>query len=182
MLPKGNTLPTRNYDAKKILCPMGMEYQKIHACPTDCVLYRKELAMLHQCPRCGVSRYEQKHSEFESASKGPPTKVLWYLPVVPRLKRLFNNANDAKLMRWHADGCTTDGHLRHPTDGLQWKKIDSMFPNFSNDSRNIRFGLATNGMNPYGNLSSKHSSWLVLLVIYNLPRWLCMKRKYVIYP
>jgi len=24
MLPKGNTLPTRNYDAKKILCPMGM--------------------------------------------------------------------------------------------------------------------------------------------------------------
>ncbi|XP_027915074.1 uncharacterized protein LOC114174430 [Vigna unguiculata] len=179
MLPKGNTLPTRNYDAKKILCPMGMEYQKIHACPNDCVLYRKELAMLHQCPRCGVSRYKQKHSEFESDSKGPPAKVLWYLPVVPRLKRLFSNANDAKLMRWHADGRTTDGHLRHPADGLQWKKIDSMFPNFSNDSRNIRFGLATDGMNPYGNLSSKHSSWPVLLVIYNLPPWLCMKRKYV---
>ncbi|XP_027922654.1 uncharacterized protein LOC114180542 [Vigna unguiculata] len=179
MLPKGNTLPTRNYDAKKILCPMGMEYQKIHACPNDCVLYRKELAMLHQCPRCGVSRYKQKHSEFESDSKGLPAKFLWYLPVVPRLKRLFSNANDAKLMRWHADGRTTDGHLRHPADGLQWKKIDSMFPNFSNDSRNIRFGLATDGMNPYGNLSSKHSSWLVLLLIYNLPPWLCMKRKYV---
>ncbi|XP_027922699.1 uncharacterized protein LOC114180586 [Vigna unguiculata] len=99
MLPKGNTLPTRNYDAKKILCLMGMEYQKIHACPNDCVLYRKELAMLHQCPWCGVSRYKQKHSEFESDSKGPPAKVLWYLPVVSRLKRLFSNANDAKLMR-----------------------------------------------------------------------------------
>ncbi|XP_027933103.1 uncharacterized protein LOC114188698 [Vigna unguiculata] len=179
MLPKGNTLPTRNYDAKKILCPMGMEYQKIHACPNDYVLYRKELAMLHQCPRCGVSRYKQKHSEFESYSKGPPAKVLWYLPIVPQLKHLFSNANDAKLMRWHVDGRTTDGHLRHPADGLQWKKIDSMFPNFSNDSRNIRFGLATDGMNPYGNLSSKHSSWPVLLVIYNLPPWLCMKRKYV---
>jgi len=34
-------------------------------------------------------------------------------------------------------------------------------------------------MNPYGNLSSKHSSWHVLLVIYNLPPWLCMKCKYV---
>ena len=34
-------------------------------------------------------------------------------------------------------------------------------------------------MNPYGNLSSIHSSWPVLLVIYNLPPWLCMKRKYV---
>jgi len=28
MLPEGNTLPTRNYDAKKILCPMGMEYKR----------------------------------------------------------------------------------------------------------------------------------------------------------
>ena len=54
-----------------------------------------------------------------------------------------------------------------------------MFPNFSNDSRNFRIRLATDGMNPYGNLSSKHKSWPVLLVIYNLPPWLCMKCKYV---
>jgi len=43
MLPEGNTLPTRNYDAKKILFLMGMEYKRIHACPNDCILYRKEL-------------------------------------------------------------------------------------------------------------------------------------------
>ena len=42
MLLDGNTLPTRNYDVKKILCPMGMEYKRIHACPNDCILYRKE--------------------------------------------------------------------------------------------------------------------------------------------
>ena len=35
-------------------------------------------------------------------------------------------------------------------------------------------------MNPFGNLSTNHSSWPVLLVIYNLPPWLCMKRKYLI--
>jgi len=29
------------------------------------------------------------------------------------------------------------------------------------------------------NLSSKHTSWLVLLIIYNLLPWLCMKRKYI---
>ena len=34
-------------------------------------------------------------------------------------------------------------------------------------------------MNLYGSLSSQHSSWLVLLVIYNLPHWLCMKQKYM---
>ena len=34
-------------------------------------------------------------------------------------------------------------------------------------------------MNPYGNLRSKHSSWPVLLMIYNLSPSLCMKRKYM---
>jgi len=34
-------------------------------------------------------------------------------------------------------------------------------------------------MNAYGNLSSKHSSWPILLFIYNFPYWLCMKRKYM---
>ena len=34
-------------------------------------------------------------------------------------------------------------------------------------------------MNPYGSLSTQHSSWPVLQVIYNLPPWLCMKRKYM---
>jgi len=32
ILPQGNTLPTSHYEVKKILCPMGLEYQKIHAC------------------------------------------------------------------------------------------------------------------------------------------------------
>ena len=42
MLLEGNILPNHNYEAKKVLCPMGMEYKKIHACPNDCILYRKD--------------------------------------------------------------------------------------------------------------------------------------------
>ena len=42
LLPEENTLPKSNYQAKKIRCPMGMEYQKIHACPIDCILYNHE--------------------------------------------------------------------------------------------------------------------------------------------
>ena len=34
-------------------------------------------------------------------------------------------------------------------------------------------------MNPFGNLSTNHSSWPVLLMIYDLPPLLCMKRKYI---
>ena len=52
----------------------------------------------------------------------------------------------------------SNGLLRHAVDSPQWKKIDSLFPEFESDPRNLRLDLATNGMNPHGNLSSKHSS------------------------
>ena len=42
MLSDENTLPKSYYQAKKILCSMGMEYLKIHVCPNDCILYRHE--------------------------------------------------------------------------------------------------------------------------------------------
>jgi len=35
-------------------------------------------------------------------------------------------------------------------------------------------------MNIYENLSNNHSSWSVLLVVYNLSQGLCMKRRYMI--
>ena len=39
-LPKDNELPDSTYAAKKVVCPLGLEVQKIHACPNDCILYR----------------------------------------------------------------------------------------------------------------------------------------------
>ena len=69
--------------------------------------------------------------------------------------------------------------LCHLADSSQWKKIYSLYLDFGKEARNLRLGLASDGMNPYGSLSTQHSSWSVLLVIYNLPPWLCMKRKYM---
>jgi len=181
MLPGENTLPNRTYDAKKILCPMGIEYKKIHACPNDCILYWKDNEEKEKCPKCMISRYKKMGDDEGSdvSMKGPPAKVLWYLPIIPRFKRLFANVTDAKNIRWHSKDRKDDGKLRHPADSLQWKKVNSMFPNFGDEPRNLRLGLSTDGMNPYGSLSSIHSSWPILLVIYNLSPWLCMKRKYV---
>jgi len=36
--------------------------------------------------------------------------------------------------------------------------------------------LALDGVNPFGDLSSCHYTWLVVLLNYNLPPWLVMKR------
>ena len=49
-----NMLQKSYYKAKKILCPMGMEYQKIHVCPNDCILYRYEFQEMSKCPICGT--------------------------------------------------------------------------------------------------------------------------------
>jgi hypothetical protein len=83
---------------------MGIEYKKIHACPNDCILYWKDNEEKDKCPKCMISRYKKKGDDEGSdvSTKGPPAKVLWYLPIIPRFKRLFANATDAKNIRWHS--------------------------------------------------------------------------------
>jgi hypothetical protein len=51
--------------------------------------------------------------------------------------------------------------------------------NFAREARNIRFGLSTDGFNPFGEFSSDHSTWPVTLCMFNLPGWMCMKRKFI---
>ncbi len=70
--------------------------------------------------------------------------------------------------------------IRHPADARQWKEFDRKYHEFADDPRNVRFALSTDGMNPFGDLSSSHSTWPVLLSMYNLPTWLCQKRKYIL--
>jgi hypothetical protein len=105
-----------------------------------------------------------------------PAMVMWYLPVADRMRRFFSNPKDAKLMRWwdldkHNKG---DRNLQHPADARQWKKFDEQYYlEFGKDPRNVRFALSTDGMNPFGDRISTHSTWPVILMMYNLPTWLC---------
>ena len=72
--------------------------------------------------------------------------------------------------------------IRHPVDGSQWRNLNREYPQFDNDPRNIRFALSTDGMNPYGEFGSAHSTWPVTLCMFNLPPWLCLKRKFIMMP
>ncbi|XP_073225534.1 uncharacterized protein [Cicer arietinum] len=168
MLPDDNELPSRTYEAKRILCSIGMSYERIHACPNDCILFRNEYELLKACPKCNVSRYKKKEST--------PAKVVWYFPIIPRFRRMYRSEEDSKHLTWHADERIRDGMFRHPADSPQWAKIDHEYPEFGIESRNLRLALSTDGMNPHGLQSISHSTWPVILVIYNLPPWLCMKR------
>ena len=81
----------------------------------------------------------------------------------------------AEHMRWHALDNNSDGLMRHPRDGETWKTIDRTHSGFSFDSRNIQLGLASDGFNPFGTMSTTYSIWPVFLIPYNLPPRMCMK-------
>lgn len=148
---------------------MGSDHVKIHACRKDCILYKKECENFKKCPGCGASRYKFKDNSVEDDDdvtiKGVPAKVIWYLLIIQSFKR------------WHADERMCDGKICDIDDSLQWKEIDSLFPYFTIEPRNLRLGLTTDGMNLFGNMITNHDLWDVLLIIYNLSLWLCMKCK-----
>jgi hypothetical protein len=62
LLPKPNTLPTSTYKAKKLICPLSLGVEKIHACSSHCILYRKEYEFNTKCLICGVSRYKRSYN------------------------------------------------------------------------------------------------------------------------
>nr|CAD40382.3 OSJNBa0004L19.3 [Oryza sativa Japonica Group]CAE02164.2 OSJNBa0087H01.13 [Oryza sativa Japonica Group] len=118
MLPVENTLPVTTYEAKQVLCPLGLEVRRIHACPNDCILYHKQYADLDACPVCKASRYKRKKSadEGNKSKRGGPAKVVWYLPIIDRFKRIFANLNEEKLVRWHATERRNDGPRQPDND------------------------------------------------------------------
>ena len=81
-----------------------------------------------------------------------------------------------KEMRWHEEERSKDGKLRHPADGQAWKDFDKLHHDFASKPRNIKLGLSSDGFNPFRTMSLSHSTWPVMIVIYNYPPWLSMKR------
>jgi hypothetical protein len=125
VLPKPNGLPTSTYLGKNIICPLTLGVEKIHACPNHYILYRKEHEFKDKCPRCNASQYKQngniEEDSYNNKRKGrkrkntaPPDQdsqgskerkvsalLMWYLPIIDCLKRMFSNAREAQLLLWH---------------------------------------------------------------------------------
>ncbi|GJY37243.1 putative transposase-associated domain-containing protein [Tanacetum coccineum] len=177
MLPAGNEMVEKTYQAKKLMRMMGSGYKKIHVCSNNCILYWKDNKELTVCPTCGISRWKvdnKTHKVYENI----PAKVMWYFPIIPRLQRLFKLESISEDLRWHATRRITDGVLRHPADSQAWRTIDEKFPEIAKDPRNLRLGISADGVDVNSG-TRHHSVWPVLSVIYNLPPWLCMKRKFI---
>ena len=178
ILPEDHALPVNAYEAKKSLSNLGLEYIKIHSCPNECILYRGVNENALECPKCRLSRW--KLGKDGKARVNVPAKVMWYFPIIPRFKRMFKSPSTAELLTWHSNHKLHDGQMRHPADSPAWRNIDYRWPTFGSEPRNLRLALAADGINPHNNgLTNRYSCWPVVLVTYNLPPWLCMKRKFM---
>ncbi|XP_076937171.1 uncharacterized protein LOC143604642 [Bidens hawaiensis] len=131
VLPIDNTIPSSIYEAKKLLKGVGLQYEKIHACENDCVLFWKEHKDSSHCPTCGASRWKNN-------TKNVPSKVLWYFPPIPRFQRMFSSPVIAHDLTWHARGRVNNGKITHPRDFPAWKLVDNTWKEFGKEDRNIR--------------------------------------------
>jgi hypothetical protein len=105
---------------------------------------------------------------------------MWYLPVIDHLKCVFSNPRDVELVCWHSEKHRKNNEeIRHPADGTQWIFFNFQYKQFGSESRNIMFALSTDRMNPFGKNRAIHNTWTIILVMYNLPTWLCHQRKYL---
>jgi hypothetical protein len=103
-----------------------------------------------------------------------PALITWYLPVVDRLRCMFLNPNEDTLMTWwDHERNVDDDKIGHSANGTQWQSFDDKHKEFSADPTNVRFGLSTDGMNPFNERMSNHITWPMILTMYNIP--MCLR-------
>jgi len=148
------------------------------------MLFWKEHKDATHCIHCKKSRYivVLDEDEGEHVTTNVPVKQLRYMPISPRLKRLFLTKETTKQMRWHKEGKHESENpdiMTHPVDANAWKALDHFDPEFARDPRNVRLGLLTDGFTPFSTSNSSYSCWPVFVMPYNLPPNVCLKEGFI---
>ncbi|WVZ93118.1 hypothetical protein U9M48_039124 [Paspalum notatum var. saurae] len=174
VIPSDHKLQKNLYFAKKMMADVY---------PSNCMLFWRENDKLSTCRHCGKSRYIQvKNEAGKNVDTTVPAKQLRYMPIIPRLKRLFLSMKIAKSMRRQKErrrGSQSVDVMVHPANGDAWKALDEFDPEFARDPRSVRLGLATDGFTPFRTSVSPYSCWPVFIMPYNLPPEMVLKDKFI---
>ncbi|KAI3741962.1 hypothetical protein L1987_59641 [Smallanthus sonchifolius] len=174
ILPDDNKLPRNFYETKKMLKPLELPSHQIHVCQNHCMLFNGQYSNLDRCIVCNEDRYKER-------GKKVPKLVMNYMPIGPRLQRLFYSNKTAQHLTWHADRIPSE-KMSHPSEGQAWHHFNLAFPDFAKETRNVRLGLCTDGFSPNNTSGNPYSCWPVFITVYNLPPWLALKEKYIQIP
>ena len=80
------------------------------------MLYYGENNKEKECKFCGAAHYNTQNI-INRQQKEISMKRMHYLPLIPRLKRLYASMSSAPHMRWHYENRQESGVLCHPSDG-----------------------------------------------------------------
>jgi hypothetical protein len=70
--------------------------------------------------------------------------------------------------------------MKSVADSLAWKHVDTNVDStFGLDGRNLRLGMALDGVNPFPHMNTTHSTWPILMFLYNLPPYLVTKKFFI---
>jgi len=177
LLHEENVLPRSWKEAKKILSSIGMEYQIVHACVNDCMLFHGNNAHLTECSTCEEARYDP-----HMLTKKVPRKSVKWFPIIPRLLHMYRCIDLAELMVWHKKHRSEPGVMRLPVDFPAHKHVESTWLEFERDPRHVRLGLASNGVSPHslGGKGRPTFVWPIVVMNYNLPPWLAMRKGFLL--
>lgn len=169
LLPTSNCFPRTSYEIKTMLMKWGLKHRQVHTCPEGHMLYEGDNKDLEECRTC-------RHPCYIPGSNKVPHRIVRYFDIVKHLLRMFKCLEIAKLMTWHDAHKSRDEKMRSVVDSEQWKTIDRL--NLDVIS-NLRLGLVGDGIIPFKNNAIKHSIWVLLITIYNLPLWLLTKKFFI---
>ena len=93
-------IPPSYNKTKSVVKNLGIDNDKIDACPNHCILFQNDHKYDEFCHTCGDSRYIKISEvdgevEYDKKSYRVSTKTLRHFPLIPRLKRLLC------AKRWH---------------------------------------------------------------------------------
>ena len=103
-----------------------------------------------------------------------------YFPLIPRLQAMFRSLTLFKLMVCHAANKSKTGVMNGPQDGSAWRHVDTTWPEFGSSPINVRFDLLIDGVNPFGQQRTNHSTWPITIVLYNLPPFLAIRSCFIL--
>jgi hypothetical protein len=178
-----HNMPKDLYQSKKIVSGLDMNYEKIDVCEKNCMLFWKEHKDDTECMHCGRSRYVNvRNKDGVSVTTKVATKQLRYIPITPRLKRLFLSEETTKQMRWHHEGKRENQDpdiMSHLADSEAWQTLDRFDPEFARDPRSVHLGLSMDGFQSHNTNSHPYSCWPVFVMPYNLTHDKCLKEGFI---
>nr|GEW01344.1 hypothetical protein [Tanacetum cinerariifolium] len=100
MLPAGNEMVEKTYQAKKLMRMMRSGYKKIHVCSNNYILYWKDNKELTICPICGISRWKVDNKTHK-VYKNIPAKA--WRTIDEKFPKIAKDLRSLRL------GISTDG-------------------------------------------------------------------------